>query len=85
MLFLWTKAFHIIFVMSWFAGLFYLLRIFVNLAMETETVARLMVFGISGDVQVAFACGINSDAVASMSKKKHFLWRCGKERVAVHG
>ena len=39
MLFLWTKAFHIIFVMSWFAGLFYLPRIFVNLAMETETVA----------------------------------------------
>ena len=39
MLFLWIKALHIIFVMSWFAGLFYLPRIFVNLAMETETVA----------------------------------------------
>jgi len=30
---LWSKAFHIIFVTSWFAGLFYLPRIFVNLAM----------------------------------------------------
>jgi putative membrane protein len=30
---LWVKAFHIIFVASWFAGLFYLPRIFVNLAM----------------------------------------------------
>jgi len=30
---LWIKAFHIIFVTSWFAGLFYLPRIFVNLAM----------------------------------------------------
>ena len=39
MLFLWTKAFHIIFIASWFAGLFYLPRIFVNLAQETETVA----------------------------------------------
>jgi protoporphyrinogen IX oxidase len=29
---LWVKAFHIIFVASWFAGLFYLPRIFVNLA-----------------------------------------------------
>jgi len=29
---LWIKAFHIIFVASWFAGLFYLPRIFVNLA-----------------------------------------------------
>ncbi|MEG2032508.1 MAG: CopD family protein, partial [Janthinobacterium sp.] len=27
MLFLWTKAFHIIFIISWFAGLFYLPRI----------------------------------------------------------
>jgi putative membrane protein len=30
---LWVKAFHIIFVASWFAGLFYLPRIYVNLAM----------------------------------------------------
>ena len=30
---LWIKAFHIVFVASWFAGLFYLPRIFVNLAM----------------------------------------------------
>lgn len=30
---LWIKAFHIVFVVSWFAGLFYLPRIFVNLAM----------------------------------------------------
>lgn len=30
---LWLKAFHIIFVVSWFAGLFYLPRIYVNLAM----------------------------------------------------
>lgn len=33
---LWLKAFHIIFVVSWFAGLFYLPRIFVNHAMATE-------------------------------------------------
>jgi putative membrane protein len=31
--YLWLKAFHIVFVASWFAGLFYLPRIFVNLAM----------------------------------------------------
>ncbi len=31
-LLLWVKAFHIVFVASWFAGLFYLPRIFVNLA-----------------------------------------------------
>ncbi|MCZ2497000.1 CopD family protein [Xylophilus sp. Kf1] len=29
---LWIKSFHIIFIASWFAGLFYLPRIFVNLA-----------------------------------------------------
>ena len=30
---LWMKSLHIVLVMSWFAGLFYLPRIFVNLAM----------------------------------------------------
>jgi putative membrane protein len=30
---LWIKALHIVFVASWFAGLFYLPRIFVNLAL----------------------------------------------------
>jgi putative membrane protein len=33
---LWIKAFHIFFVASWFAGLFYLPRIFVNLAMVPD-------------------------------------------------
>lgn len=36
---LWVKALHIIFVTSWFAGLFYLPRLFVNHAMETNEAA----------------------------------------------
>ncbi|MDP1594548.1 MAG: CopD family protein [Gallionella sp.] len=42
-MYLWIKAFHIIMVVSWFAGLFYLPRIFVNHAMATEPaeIARL--------------------------------------------
>ena len=32
---LWVKSLHIVFVASWFAGLFYLPRILVNLAMVT--------------------------------------------------
>src|SRR5690606_13296864 len=35
---LWVKTFHLLFVISWFAGLFYLPRIYVNLA-QTETPA----------------------------------------------
>jgi len=37
---LWLKSFHIVMVVSWFAGLFYLPRIFVNLAMENDDAAR---------------------------------------------
>ena len=38
---LWIKAFHIVFVASWFAGLFYLPRIFVNLALvEPQSIAE---------------------------------------------
>ena len=33
---LWIKSLHIVFVASWFAGLFYLPRIFVNLAMVPQ-------------------------------------------------
>ena len=36
---LWIKSLHIVFVASWFAGLFYLPRILVNLAMETDVAA----------------------------------------------
>ncbi|MBH9553902.1 CopD family protein [Inhella gelatinilytica] len=34
---LWIKAFHIVFVAAWFAALFYLPRILVNLAMVPPT------------------------------------------------
>jgi uncharacterized membrane protein len=35
----WLKAFHIIFVVTWFAGLFYLPRLFVYHAMATDQTA----------------------------------------------
>jgi putative membrane protein len=34
---LWIKSLHLIFIISWFAGLFYLPRIFVNHAMVADT------------------------------------------------
>jgi putative membrane protein len=42
--YLWTKTLHIVLITSWFAGLFYLPRIFVNLADEKnpEVYARLL-------------------------------------------
>ena len=41
---LWIKAFHIIFVICWFAGIFYLPRLLVNHAMvdDPATQARLL-------------------------------------------
>lgn len=37
---LWVKSFHIFFVVSWFAGLFYLPRLFVNHAMAEDAATR---------------------------------------------
>lgn len=37
---LWFKAFHIIFVIAWFAGLLYLPRVYVYHAMTTDTVGK---------------------------------------------
>jgi putative membrane protein len=36
---LWVKAFHIIFMVTWFAGLFYLPRLFVYHAQATDSIS----------------------------------------------
>lgn len=45
-MYLWIKAFHIVFIASWFAGLFYLPRIFVNLAEESNPAATERLLGM---------------------------------------
>ena len=42
---LWVKSLHVIFVVSWFAGLFYLPRLLINVALDdnAEARARLLV------------------------------------------
>ena len=37
---LWVKAFHVVFVIAWFAGLFYLPRLFVYHAQAGDSVSR---------------------------------------------
>lgn len=44
---LWVKTLHIFFVISWFAGLFYLPRIYVNIAQTTDPAARLVLLGMA--------------------------------------
>jgi putative membrane protein len=46
-MYLWIKALHIVFIASWFAGLFYLPRLFVNLAEETNPAARDRLLGMA--------------------------------------
>ena len=43
---LWIKTFHIVFIASWFAGLFYLPRIFVNLAQQTDPTVQTVLLGM---------------------------------------
>ncbi len=44
---LWIKTFHIVFVASWFAGLFYLPRIFVNMAQTQDAQTQQVLLGMS--------------------------------------
>jgi putative membrane protein len=52
---LWVKAFHIIFMVTWFSGLFYLPRLFVYHSMATDSISierfkimeRKLYFGIT--------------------------------------
>jgi putative membrane protein len=66
--YLYVKTFHLVLVVSWFAGLFYLPRIFVNLAMvpaeSTAERARLLLMGgklyrfMTGIMVLALALGL---------------------------
>ncbi|POZ63312.1 CopD family protein [Chromobacterium alticapitis] len=66
MTYLYLKAFHIFFVVSWFAGLFYLPRLFVNLAqaghpMEYDRLllmARKLLRFMTPLAALAIACGL---------------------------
>lgn len=44
---LWIKTLHIVFIASWFAGLFYLPRIYVNLAQNDEPAVRTVLLGMA--------------------------------------
>lgn len=63
---LWVKTFHIVLVAAWFAGLFYLPRIFVNLAMESDSAARARLLAMARKLYrfmsmiavPALACGL---------------------------
>ena len=62
----WIKALHIVFVTSWFAGLFYLPRIYVNLATveDAATLERLLMMArklrrfMTGLAVLALAFGV---------------------------
>ncbi|MEH6549020.1 MAG: protoporphyrinogen oxidase HemJ [Pseudomonadales bacterium] len=45
---LWIKAFHIIFVVCWFAGIFYLPRLFVYHAMNEDSAVRAQLSVMEG-------------------------------------
>ena len=61
MLYLWLKAFHIVSVVCWFAGLFYLPRLFVYHAQSADTISqerfsvmeRKLYRGIMGPAMIA--------------------------------
>jgi len=44
---LWVKAFHIVFIAAWFAGLFYLPRIYVNLAQQSDPAVQSCLLGMA--------------------------------------
>ena len=77
---LWLKAFHIIFVVTWFAGLFYLPRLFVYHAVATDGVSlerfQIMerrLFAIM-TVGAAFAAVFGVSMIVSAPSYLQFGW-----------
>ncbi|MEX3581507.1 MAG: CopD family protein [Burkholderia sp.] len=81
MTYLWVKTFHIVLTAAWFAGLFYLPRIYVNLAMEGDpgAVRRLLVmvrklFRFMSFIAVpALACGLWLWLVAEVGRGQGWI------------
>lgn len=77
---LWLKAFHIIFVVTWFAGLFYLPRLFVYHAAAADAIGRerfvvmerrlFVLMTLGGTLAVAFGISMVAAAPAFLG----FLW-----------
>ena len=77
---LWLKALHIVFVVTWFAGLFYLPRLFVYHAATTDEVGRerfvvmerrlFMMMTVGATLAIAFGISM----VATAPGYLDFLW-----------
>jgi protoporphyrinogen IX oxidase len=77
---LWLKAFHIVFVVTWFAGLFYLPRLFVYHAVACDALGRerfvvmerrlFIMMTLGGALAIAFGVSMVAAAPAYLS----FLW-----------
>ncbi len=77
---LWLKAFHIIFVVTWFAGLFYLPRLFVYHAAASDAISRerfvvmerrlFVLMTVGGGLAIAFGVSLVIASPAYLD----FLW-----------
>ena len=77
---LWLKAFHIVFVVTWFAGLFYLPRLFVYHAAAADAIGRerfvvmerrlFVLMTLGGALAIAFGISM----VAAQPAYLEFLW-----------
>ena len=78
---LWVKAFHIVAVVCWFSGLFYLPRLFVYHAMSDDQVSkdrfvimeRKLFWGITTPSAVSF-----SDSPSGYFSSTSSRWRCSR-------
>ena len=73
--YLWVKTFHIVLITSWFAGLFYLPRIFVNLADEKNPDAYTRLLGMA-DRLYRFMTILAVPAVLLGMTLWCWRWRC---------
>lgn len=80
---MWLKAFHLIFMVTWFAGMFYLPRLFVYHAMCSDTVGserfkimeRKLFFGIMTPAMVlTLGFGVAMLASYAWELYGHSLW-----------
>ena len=78
---LWYKTLHIVFMVTWFAGLFYLPRLFVYHAMSDDKISRdRFIFQVKISLEISAVTAIRKKALRTKTTKSNLLKLIKRER-----
>ncbi len=81
---LWLKAFHVIFMVTWFAGLFYLPRLFVYHAMSDDAISNERFKVMERKLLIMMHIGGTLTALFGLILLAGYAWEAYKDEIWLH-